>query len=353
MSRQTPVVGFDHSKASLRTVDGYNAYASNASLRTPLYGGLGTIVDEAVSKDTAAMLKAAGLDWEVRLEDIELKAKTDKKYHEVIRNGYGPNGDEDFGLGVVGQGYKLLQNAKAFSFVDGIVHGGGYWDVAGHYNHGRTVFGVLKFDKSIFLDPNGANDEIEDTMVFSTSHNGTGALSVGNAALRIRCMNAVTNSIRGAKRTYKVRHTTNLEGKMAVAREALGLNRLYMDKFSEMANEMIAMELAPSAPERIFAKLNPKPEDNTKGALTKWEGKYEQFTGILNSETLANFPSTNAWKVYMALEEQKEWFSAPRLGNTERVLASGAGFIEADNKIKDNMRDVVFAYGKANRKVRV
>jgi phage/plasmid-like protein (TIGR03299 family) len=343
---------FDHTLAD-KSPDSYNGYASAAVTRTPLYGGLGTVVSKDVSKDTNAMLEAAGLNWGVSLVPVNLSARSDKLYNEVVRDGYGPNGDETFSMGIVGNIYKELQNKQLFDFASGLVHGDGYWDMAGQFNYGRTVFGVLKFDRSIYLDPNGANDEVEDSIIVSTSHNGSTAIVAANTAMRLDCMNALTISIKGAKRVYKIRHTTTLEGKLTVAREALNLNRLYMDKFSEEANAMIAMELAPSAPEKIFRKLNPEPEGNTRGAHTKWENKWEQFQTILAGPTLSRFDGTNAWKVLNALTEQMDWFKSPRKGNTERVLASGSGFIEADNKLKDRMRDVVFAYGKANGKIRV
>lgn len=343
---------FDHSLAD-RTTGSYNAYASAAALRTPLYGGLGTVIDEAVSKDTGAMLAAAGLDWSVRLEESALHAKSDKKWFEVIRDGFGENADQEWVLGMVGAQYKELQNRTLFDFADGLVHGGGYWDVAGQFNYGRTVFGVLKFDRSLFIDPNGANDEIEDSIIVSTSHNGSTAIVAANTAMRLRCMNALTASIKGAKRTFKIRHTTNLEGKMEVAREALNLNRIYMDEFSKMANEMIQLEMTKSAVNEVFEKLNPEPEANTRGALTKWETKRDQFHGIYNGETLSNLEGDSAWKVYNALTEQKDWFAAPRKGTSERVLASGSGFIEADNEAKDKMREVTMAVANAHRLVRV
>ena len=352
MSRITPVTGFNHNLAD-RTPGSYNAYASAATLRTPLYGGLGTVVDEEVARDTRKAVAAAGLDWNISTVDVPLSAKSDKKYVEVVRDGFGPNGDETFHMGIVGHGYKPLQNADLFDFADGLVHGGGYWGVIGHYNYGRNVFGVLKFDNSIFIDPNGANDEVEDTMIIATSHNGSVAVTAAIGALRIRCMNALTVSIRGAKRSWKIRHTTNLEGKMQVAREALNLNRIYMDEFSKMANEMIALEVAKSTVDEIFLKLNPEPEGNARGAHTKWDAKREQFWGIYNGPTLENLEGDNAWKVFNALDEQADWFKAPRKGSSERVLASGAGFIEADNKAKDTMREVTMAVAREHALVRV
>lgn len=299
------------------------------------------------------MLKASGLDWNVRLEEANLHAGSDKKWYEVIRDGFGEAADQEWVLGMVGGQYKELQNRDLFDFADGLVHGGGYWDVAGQFNYGRTVFGVLKFDRSLFIDPNGANDEIEDSIIVSTSHNGSTAIVAANTAMRLRCMNALTSSLKNAKRVFKIRHTTNLADKMTVAREALNLNRLYMDEFSKMANEMIQLELTKNAVNEIFETLNPEPEANTRGALTKWETKRDQFHGIYNGATLENLDGDNAWKVFNALTEQKDWFAAPRKGTAERVMASGSGFIEADNDAKDKMREVCMAVANAHRLVRV
>ena len=47
-------------------------------------------------------------------------------------------------------------------------------------------------------------------------------------------------ALRGNKQTYKIRHTQNTEGRVAAAREALGIAHKYLDTFEKEATALYA-----------------------------------------------------------------------------------------------------------------
>ena len=216
--------------------------ASFASLRQPAWHNLGTVFDNEVN--TAEMLKLAHLDgWNVRLEDVAIPAgfESDKSYSFVSRtNPF--NKDQTDILGVVGERYVPLQNEDLFSFGDNILDGGGRWETAGSIRGGRVVFGSIALQDSITLDPNGRADKIDNYLLINTSHDGSIAIQASITPVRVVCANTLNLALssfkgkKGVKQTFKIRHTQTAEGKIAVAREALGLAHKYIDEFSSIAN---------------------------------------------------------------------------------------------------------------------
>ena len=147
-----------------------------------------------------------------------------------------------------------------------------------------------------------------------------------------------------AKQSFRIRHTQTVQGKVQVAREALGLTHKYLDEFDKMAQEMIQKEIDDKQFFEIITTVYPKPEENAKGALTRWENKIDTLNTIYNSETCVNIKGT-AWGSYNALTERLDWYRTPRGGNPESVLAAASGFdpstTAAKNNILRTVREVV------------
>ena len=254
---------------------GQNGEVAFASLRQPAWHNLGTVFQEEVN--TAEMLKLAHLDnWNVRLEDVSLPDgfNSDKSYSFVTRTNPFDRSQNDV-LGVVGERYVPLQNEDLFSFGDNLLDGGGRWETAGSIRGGRVVFGSIALQNSITLDPNGVADKIDNYLLINTSHDGSIAIQASITPVRVVCANTLNLALsslkgkKGVKQTFKIRHTQTAEGKIAVAREALGLAQKYVDEFSTMANEMIQTEITKAQFDEIVSLAYPAPEKDAKGSFKK------------------------------------------------------------------------------------
>jgi hypothetical protein len=151
---------------------------------------------------------------------------------------------------------------------------------------------------------------------------------------------------RGAKQSFRIRHTQTVQGKIQAAREALGLANVYLDEFDKMAAEMIAKEINDKTFFDIINAVYPKPEKDAKGSMTKWENKIDVLNDIYNGPTCENIKGT-AWGAYNALTERLDWYRNPRGGNAESVLAAASGFdpstTAAKNSILHTVKTVAFA----------
>ena len=258
-----------------------NGVASFASFREPAWHGLGTVFNE--EKNTNEMLVAANLNnWNVRLEELEIPSTltSDKSYQYVVRTNPTDKSQTDV-LGIVGERYVPLQNEDLFSFGDNILDGGGRWETAGSIRGGRVVFGSLALERETVLDPNGVADKIKTYLLINTSHDGSIAIQASITPVRVVCANTLnlalgrTKKKDGVKQSFKIRHTQTANGKVQIAREALGLANAYMDEFDKMAKAMIEQQITAQQFNEIILAAYPKPDETKKGSLKRWENKVD------------------------------------------------------------------------------
>jgi phage/plasmid-like protein (TIGR03299 family) len=328
----------------LESVNGETAFAS---FREPAWHGLGEVFTEEVS--TAQMLKKAKLNnWDVRLEDVEIpnQFSSDKNYSFVVRDNPFILGNKDV-LGVVGERYVPLQNEDLFDFADNLLDNGGRWETAGSIKGGRVVFGALALERETVLDPNGVSDKINTYLLVNTSHDGSIAIQASITPVRVVCANtlnlALGNRGRGGsvKQSFKIRHTQTAQGKVAVAREALGLANQYMDEFDKMASAMIETEITKAQFDKIVELAYPMPKDDAKKvSLTKHANKIDLINDIYVGD-FNNTISGTAWGALNALTERLDWHRAGRKGNTETILAGASGFDPVINAEKNRLMRIV------------
>lgn len=329
-------------------IDKTTGEATFASLRQPAWHNLGTVFQDEVN--TAEMLSLAHLDnWNVRLEEVPVPAgfTSDKIYSFVSRtNPF--NKDQTDILGIVGERYTPLQNEDLFSFGDNLLDGGGRWETAGSIKGGRVVFGSIALANSITLDPNGIADKIDNYLLINTSHDGSIAIQASITPVRVVCANTLNlalSSFKGrkaSKQTFKIRHTQTAEGKIAVAREALGLANSYIDEFSELANKLIQTEITKAQFDKIVALAYPAPEKDSKGSFKKHDSKVDLLNDIYVGQ-YNNTISGTAWGAYNAMTERLDWYRNSRGGNNESIYASASGFDPVINAEKNRLMSLVLA----------
>ena len=321
-----------------------NGVASFASFREPAWHGLGTVFSD--EKTTSEMLAAANLNnWNVRLVDVEIPntLTSDKNYSYVVRTNPTDNTQTDI-LGVVGERYHVLQNEDLFSFGDNILDGGGRWETAGSIRGGRVVFGSLALERETVLDPNGVADKVKTYLLINTSHDGSIAIQASITPVRVVCANTLNLAL-GSKRnkikqSFKIRHTQTANGKVAIAREALGLANKYMDAFDVMAKAMIEKEITAQQFNDIVLAAYPKPDKDSKGSSKKWANKIDLINDIYTGEFNGMIANT-AWGAFNALTERLDWHRSARGNSNESLLAAASGFDATITAEKNRLLSIV------------
>ncbi len=180
--------------------------------------GLGTRVTEAPDSKTA--LAVAGLDWKV----LQKKIYTPDR---MPIPGYKANvRDVDRKvLGVVTDRYKIVQNEEAFAFTDALLGEGVRYETAGSLQEGKRVWMLAKLPNEYII----TGERISPYLVFSNSHDGSGAIKVAMTPIRVVCQNTLNLALSQAKRSWSAVHTGNIGNKLEEAKETLCLAEQYMD----------------------------------------------------------------------------------------------------------------------------
>jgi len=326
-----------------------------ASREVPAWHLLGTVFDKDEKVTTAQMLKKAYLDnWNVRLVDLAERLPDLGTWvapaFAVVRDNPFTAGDTDV-LSVVGGRYQTVQNEELYAFGDNLLDGGGQWETAGSIKGGRQVFGSLKLDRDLMIDPNGAADSVDTYLLVNTSHDGTVGVQASTTPVRVVCQNTLNMALRGVKQTFKLRHTQSVDGRIAEARQALGLAHTYLDAFEVEAAALYATSVSNAQFQSIVTSLYPRPEDEKKAALTRWTTKVELlgdlFAGVEALEgapiTGANITGT-AWGALNALTERLDWYRTARKGDGTALAESAAGFNPVVNAEKGRILTAVKAF---------
>ena len=125
-------------------------------------------------------------------------------------------------LGVVSDTYGVVQNADAFQFVDTLCTGGNgntpVIECAGVLGHGERVFITAKFPEQIILD-NKTDDRVDMYIVFTTSHDGTGAVNCMVTPIRVVCNNTLNMALRQNTGKISLRHTSGINGRLDLTKK--------------------------------------------------------------------------------------------------------------------------------------
>lgn len=172
--------------------------------------GLGTRVEEAPTSRAALIL--AGLDWKVEQHEIQTT-------EGISLTGYLANVRNTDGkvLGVVTDKYKVVQNDEAFAFTDALLGEGVTYETAGSLQEGKKVWMLAKLPQRYII----SGDEITPYLVFSNTHDGSGAIKVAMTPVRVVCNNTLNLALDTARRSWSTVHTGKLSGKMLDAKRTL------------------------------------------------------------------------------------------------------------------------------------
>lgn len=207
-------------------------------VRETPWHGLGTKVMEAA--DSEGALIAAGLNWNVIQEPIFTGE------NEPIR-GYKANiRDSDRRvLGVVTDRYKVIQNHEAFAFTDELVGQGVRYETAGSQQDGKKVWLLAHMPHEYII----SGERISPYLLFSNTHDGSGAIKVALTPIRVVCNNTLNLALSTAKRSWSMVHTGDIRSKMQEARDTLFMAEKYMD---ELGKEFEALRLKKLSDQKVM-----------------------------------------------------------------------------------------------------
>ena len=214
--------------------------------------GLGTRVEEAPT--SADALRLAGLDWEVLQESIFTEAGDAISGYKVnVRD------CDRKALGVVSDRYKIIQNREAFAFTDTLLGSGVRYETAGSLQEGKRVWLLARLPREYII----AGERISPYLVFSNSHDGSGAVRVALTPIRVVCNNTLNLALERASRSWSMIHTGNISDKMQEAKDTLFMAEKYMDSLGEEFENLRRQKVTDSQLKEYVSQLLPLEKDAT------------------------------------------------------------------------------------------
>lgn len=205
--------------------DGVASFVENGR-KERAWHGLGQVFDGPMRVEEALELSHA--DYQVELKPV---VAITPDIEEALKHGTVPADlildamvrgrmatmrlDKQKALGVVSESYGVVQNRQAFSFIDTLCSGEigndhvPVIETAGVLGHGERVFITAKFPEQIILDNKG-DDRVEMYVVFTTSHDGTGAVSCLVTPIRVVCNNTLNFAMSNNVGRISLRHTSGV-----------------------------------------------------------------------------------------------------------------------------------------------
>jgi phage/plasmid-like protein (TIGR03299 family) len=159
---------------------------------------------------------------------------------------------------VVGAGYRPIQNEDHAEILNQLVDdSGAVFDTAGSLRGGRQVFVSLRLPQTMRI---GGTDEVNVNIVALNSHDATSAFRLLITPIRVVCANTQAAALANHSASISIRHTASAKGRVAAARDALGLSFAYITEFEAHAEAMIQQTMTDAEFFRMTAELFPAPD---------------------------------------------------------------------------------------------
>lgn len=298
--------------------DGSASFFSN---RQPAWHSLGTVTENALDANSA--LELAGMNWEVEQMPVlvDYKGTTVTVKDRVANVRKHPKKDSIDVLGIVGDGYEVVQNSEAFQILNDIAdESGAIFETAGSLKGGKRVFVSMQLPQHLQFQ-NGDTSNLY--LLATNSHDGKSACQIAVTPVRVVCQNTLTMGIRSARSSFSIRHTKNASRRIEEARSALGLTFTYVDAFQMEVDRLISEEMTKKQFEVLVSEVFPLTNPDNALAVKNDEVRKATLLDLWNAPTQENSKNTK-WAAFNSVVEYLDWYqpASSDARRAERVLAS-------------------------------
>lgn len=266
--------------ANIEMVNGVASFAENVKSGIAWHG-LGQKVEGAMYVGDA--LKLSHADYQVKLQPIV--ALSDEVVSAIENNEFISAAvlrelmvenaratmrmDTKKALGLVSDGYGIVQNEQAFKFVDMFCSGKNadrdntpVIETCGVLGRGERVFVTAKFPKPIVLNAQ-RDDLVEMYVVFTTSHDGTGAVRCVCTPVRVVCNNTLNLALQNNIGRIAFRHSSNVMSRLDLlnkenaefAYKSLNVAEVYANGLKESLDHLRTIRLSEQVLDEIIADI--------------------------------------------------------------------------------------------------
>lgn len=301
-------------------------------------------VDEVVTPEEAGSLSVeaalAALKLDFTVETRKVYTHTAKGHRITIPNAFANvRTDTEESLGLVGDRYKVMQNRDALSIGNvllddpsNVIESG--WSLRG----GRQVGVTFRIPSADISVPGDGGGFLPMYLMVQNSHDGNSSISGHIGPVRIACTNMVRLFIRSATASFKLRHTSGVEGKVAAMRDALGLTYRYKVAAEIEIDHLMNTTLVESQVDAILRGAFPV-RDEASDAQRSNSVQGAIMQNWLTSDTISDVRGTG-WGLVNAVNEYFEHLQPVRTKTFDRDSVRGISILQgtayqATNTVRD------------------
>ncbi len=223
-------------------------------------------------------------------------------------------------FGYVSDGYQLIQNVKVGEILDELVEAKEANYVAAFaLGQGERVAAVLDLRGVHGLQVKGDPSLYGAYLFATTRHDGTGSLQIGRSMVRLECQNMLDMGLVRAEATGKlvsIRHSGNVDDKLAKARDILGFVNRFVEEFRVVA-DTLADEPLPRGFVKAFLEDLIPIEPDAERTKTREDAREAIAHLYTQSPTLVGVPGS-AYRLVQAVAEYADHFR-PSRGKDEKA----------------------------------
>jgi len=291
-----------HNIAQTKDEEWMTAWSGN----TPWHQ-LGTQAEGLMTSQEA--LEKAHLDWVVEKHPLryidEGGIHTVPETYGVFRN----DGDKLVPLTrngkAVGKVWKAWQNADAFSYIDDLFQSqDGKIEVCGALGNGEKVWVLARMPNNIVL---GGVDTINQFLLITNTHDGTGSLVIMLTPIRVVCQNTLNMALQaGSDFIWRVRHTGKKGEHLEAIQKVFNQANEAFFAWGEQAVELLDIEMTLDEAKAYFVDSLglATDEDGRVSTHPKTQRTMNKLLSLLagDNNKVGNMEGT-AWAAYNALTE--------------------------------------------------
>ncbi len=296
--------------------------------------GLGKPVPKGVK--AGEMIKAAGLDWEVKLFPARGAQKINRKgefsRYEVIRLPRPKTSEEGVLLGVVSRRYRPLQNAEAFEFFDAIVgEKRAYFETAGALGQGERVWVMARMPEPMQIV---RGDDCWKYFLLSNTHSGEGSVIVKFTAERVVCQNTLILALQDGQKAYRVRHSKIMQFRLGELGRFLAITQEMFMRAATLFQRLAGVQVTEARLLEYLEAVFPKTENQKKEG--KEAPKWIHVRNLFETVPDLQLPGVKGtlWAAYNAITRFEDYKQPPQEEEANQRLERvwfGSG---ADLKLK-------------------
>ncbi|WP_329555250.1 DUF932 domain-containing protein [Streptomyces sp. NBC_00696] len=249
----------------------------------PAWHALGNVIPGGTS-DIDKVLALGGIDYQVESVPAQYlwkgETRVDATLHHTVRTDTGAS------LGVVRNGYEIIQNRRAFEFLQELANDDEViWESAGALRGGKKVFVAMRLPQHVTVDAGGINDSIIPFIVAINSHDGSSSFQVVATPWRPVCGNTERLAVEHAFTRWSIRHTRRATDRIKEARRTLGLSIKYYDRLADEETALARTDLAINEFNELIDSLWEPDDTATPRSTRTREVRRDRLHALLAEET--------------------------------------------------------------------